>query len=415
MPAFVEQLEQLVVGDPEFSKLEAKLGRFCLFEAMNVVHGEVRLGNFLAAFLDPAGSHGYGPSVLRTLVMEALRAGQSHGVQTAGLSPLHAHIMAFERAEIVREFRHIDILVKLRQLNIAIAIELKIGSTQGPGQLAGYRSVMEQEFPNWRKLYIFLTVEDEEPADAEWIPLRYAQLVPAFEKLDGSGAASAAIEAFRAFIEMLKRHHVTDQQLEEIANGLWSRHKEALNFLMERRPDRLRGVLQTMAAEANLIIADLNKSGNFTFDASEPQTANILKFACLDWESLPHFKSGSGWTDSGRILLFEIKREGDEINAYLYLGPCSAEVRQTVALALLQGRKITKGRWLLIANEELYSERTGEIVDIQPVVTRNFARFCQSAAARFTPLLNRALNDLPRQPPASVENAVVHATAAISD
>lgn len=382
---------------------------------MNVVHGEVRLGNFLAAFLDPAGSHGYGQSVLRTLVMEALRAGQTHNVPTAGLSPLHAHIMSFDRAEIVREFRHIDILIKLRQLNIAIAIELKIGSAQGPSQLAGYRSVMEQEFPGWRKLYIFLTVENEEPADAAWIPLRYSQLVPAFEKLDDSGAASAAIGAFRAFIDMLKRHHVTDEQLEEIARGLWSRHKEALNFLMERRPDRLRGVLQTMAAEANLVVAELDKAGNFRFDASEPQTATILKFACLDWDTLPLFKSGSGWTDSHRLLLFEIKREGEKINAYLYLGPCSSEVRQAVALALLQERKITKGRWLLIANDELYSEKTDEIDDIQPLITRNFARFCQSAAARFTPQLTRALNDLPPQSPASAGSAAPPAAATVSD
>lgn len=391
MQDVLEQLERLVVADAEFSDLEARLGRFCLFEAMGVVHGEVRLGNFLAAFLDPAGSHGYGPAVLRALVMEALRAGQVNGVSTASLSPLHAHVMSFEHAQVVREFRRIDILVKLGQPKIAIAIELKIGAGQGDGQLARYRQVMEEEFPDWRRLYIFLTVGDEDPADIAWIPLRYSQIVPVFENLDGSGGDSAAIAAFRAFIDMLKRHHVSDDKLEELANNLWARHKEALNFLMERRPDRLRGIFQSLTAETRQITEEINRAGTFQFINEPSKHPSILRFACSAWDVLPRFKSGTGWTESGRILMFELKKEKESINGYLYLGPCAADIKSAISERLWPGQRVLKAQWIQIAKAVLYSEETNEAVEVLSSITKYFAEFCQSTALKVTPLLTTAL------------------------
>lgn len=391
MQDVLEQLEKLVVADPEFLELENRLGRFCLFEAMGVVHGEVRLGNFMAAFLDPAGSHGYGPTVLRALVMEALRAGQARDVNTASLSPLHAHVMSFEQAQIVREFRRIDIVVKLGQPKIAIAIELKIGASQSAGQLARYRQVMEQEFPDWRRLYIFLTVEDEDPADQAWIPLRYSQIVPVFEKVDGSGADSAATGAFRAFIDMLKRHHVSDDKLEEIANNLWARHKEALNFLMERRPDRLRGIFQSLAAETRQITEEINRSGTLQFINEPSKNSAILRFACSTWDILPRFSSGTGWTESGRVLLFEMKKEKESINGYLYLGPCPTDIKIAISDALWPGQRVLKSQYIQIEKAVLYSEEDGEIVEVINKITKHFAEFCQKTAVKFSPLLKAAL------------------------
>ena len=51
-PKLGTDLERLVVNNEDFVALEGRLGRFCPFEALNIIKGEVPLGNLLAVMLD---------------------------------------------------------------------------------------------------------------------------------------------------------------------------------------------------------------------------------------------------------------------------------------------------------------------------------------------------------------------------
>jgi hypothetical protein len=53
-----ELLERLVVDDEGFQHLEGLLSRFNVFEAMGVVHQEIRHSDFLRFLLDPNATHG---------------------------------------------------------------------------------------------------------------------------------------------------------------------------------------------------------------------------------------------------------------------------------------------------------------------------------------------------------------------
>ena len=53
-------LERFVVDNDDLLALESLIGRFNIFDALDIARVEIRHSNFLAFILDPAESHGQG-------------------------------------------------------------------------------------------------------------------------------------------------------------------------------------------------------------------------------------------------------------------------------------------------------------------------------------------------------------------
>ncbi|MGH2342013.1 PD-(D/E)XK nuclease family protein [Segnochrobactraceae bacterium EtOH-i3] len=386
-------LESLIIHDSDFSKIQNNFNRFCIFEATGIVHNEIRLGNFLATFLQPSGSHGYGSAVLRTLLMEALR--QSHRANAFegdihGLHPLKIHLMALENAIVLREYKNIDILIKISTENLVVAVELKIESKQGENQLSRYRKILDNEFKDWNKIYIFLTVHSEDPDDNAWIPLRYSNLIPALEKIEGISADPLANVTFHAFLDMFKRHHMTDPQLDEIASVIWSKHKEALEFLIERRPDIQGAIFKDLLHNIPPLVNRINSNpgSKFEFEASEPNKRDIIRFSCRQWDDLPGFRTGDGsWTKSCRLILFELKKQEKGINAFVYLGPGPQVLRDKIASAVLGRNLQNVSHWKILAQQEIFTENDDCGEDVSSYIAARMAGFCQQKAAELTLLI----------------------------
>ncbi|APT34988.1 hypothetical protein MCBMB27_05697 (plasmid) [Methylobacterium phyllosphaerae] len=398
LPIHIDALERLIVGDPAFVDLEKALGRFCLFEALNVVRGEVPLGNLLAAFLDPRQAHGFGARLLRTFLMEAVRAGRAAGIGTEGLAPLSVHLLDLDEAEVRREWHRIDILVRVRHAKLVVAVELKIGSRQGPSQLEGYRRTVEKEFggPGWRRLYVFLTVDPEDPLDKVWIPLRYQALVPALEQVKVPAGDAAASAALAGFLGMLRRHHVTDDALEEIARKLWASHRAALTFLADRRPDGMRGVFASLRDQVDEMAGRFAGLG-FTFVADQCSTTS-LRFACAEWDGLPGMMEAVKWTASNRLLLFELKRYGDRAVAELYLGPGTQQARGLFLAALAPYRHrqdLQPGNeWMCVAKKVILTPQPSEDLDLggtRESIIERFGTFCRETAVKLDPALRSSV------------------------
>src|SRR5262249_10582480 len=53
------------LADGRLTKLEARIGRFNIFDALGIARAEIRHSSFLAFILDPAESHGQGQLFLK--------------------------------------------------------------------------------------------------------------------------------------------------------------------------------------------------------------------------------------------------------------------------------------------------------------------------------------------------------------
>lgn len=393
-----KKLESLLIGNKLFSEIEKQFDVFCPFESMGVLRAEIRHGSFLSFMLNPFRPHGFGSRILRALLMVSSRSAREYAPLKAELSPLDVHLLELDDADVRREWRNIDLLISLRRQKVVIAIELKIDSSQHGNQLLRYRNTVQNHWsePGWKHIYIFLTKYDEEPDDPEfWIPVRLRDLTLELESvLDGVNADSDAEAMLRSYVRMLRRNHLSDERLEEISRKLWSEHHEALDFLMSRRPDALADVFSWLGANLELIASEnCSELGSFVTDTA---SQTIVRVAFKPWDSVPGFLT-SRWTDSRRLILFEIKREGARVSAFMYLGPGTTDDRQYFSNLLKDKRLHRPGAkvgddWMCIAKSVLFELRDGtdfEEKDAIKNIRSGFSTFLKKCVSNFDPIIRK--------------------------
>lgn len=403
--AIEQQLERLLLEDEQFANLERALGQFCPFDAMGIVRAEIRHGTFLSRMIDPHIPHGFGGSLLRALLMAAIRTARStEALNTQSVSPLTIHLLDFEDSIVFREWKNIDIVIESKVNQIVIAIELKINSYQSPGQLRRYRKIIDTEFPaDYKKLLIFLTKNEEIPEDLEvshWIPLALENLVQEFEKTVASeGGSQSARDMFLAYLAMLRREHVKNDYLDRLVRELWARHGTALTYLTERKPDALASLMEQIASRRDEIVEGLDDETKGTWEC-EDAFATIIRFAYRPWDKIENFQKAN-WTNSSRFLLFEIKREGNCISGCLYMGPGPDEYRKPIADKLkLHKLAHPKNRfgsiWTCLNKKKwLYDNSSDEHIDESAFnqVKQSFINFARESVDHFNPHLSTI--DLP--------------------
>lgn len=348
-----EQLEGLFIGNESFSQLESSLDVFCPFDAIGMVRQEIRHGSFLRFILDPKRPHGFGADCLRALMVATAAELRERGIES--IRPLDVHLMQLDAAWVPQnEYKSIDILVELTREQIVIAVELKIDATEHSGQLARYRKTVETDWPageGWRHIFLFLTKHGEEPSPEHgerWMALDLEDFADALEgALDKASGHPQAHDLVRAYVAMLRREHLTDKRLEDLARKLWAEHREALEYLSDRRPDTRAALLQDVYDRRDEVASALSNESGITLVADH-SSPNRIRFAIDDWDLVPGMQSGTGWKPSTRLLLFEIEKSGDSIISCKFeLGPGDAKARQAIFQALQQVGADVGGNWTL--------------------------------------------------------------------
>lgn len=169
----IAALERFVVENDDLLALEARLGRFNIFDALGITRAEIRHSNFLAFLLDPSESHGQGPVFLRALLMDLLKDAPR---EARPMSPVEIHSTDLRGVDVRREWKRVDVLITCKEPRFVVAIENKVDSGEHSNQLARYRAEIAAAFPGWPALHVFLTVGGEDPSDAAWMPYSYGDV-----------------------------------------------------------------------------------------------------------------------------------------------------------------------------------------------------------------------------------------------
>ncbi len=342
--------------------------------------------------LDPFRPHGYGASLLKAFLSAAVANPTQLPIHVP-LTGIETHLLDLGDAEIRREWRNIDLLIIISEIKLVVAIELKIDSMQHSDQLRRYRQTVEDQWAGWSHLFVFLTKNDEAPNDYEhWLPVKLSDLITSFEKRSvGQAADPLAAEMLTAYVKMMRRRHLEDRKIDEIVRKLWATHGEVLGFLADRRPDEVGEAFELLRDRTTDILTMLG--ANWVLDSVE---RSIIRFAYVPWDVLPGFQSGEGWGSGKRIILFELKRVGNELNGTTYLAPGNDGVRQRVATALASIGKIgRKGKWSLIEQRHFVRatiDMTADANQLAQAAKAAFAAYAKTLAAEIDPVVRQALS-----------------------
>jgi len=325
-------LEEFLMDIEILEPLERIISEFNVFEALGIIHTEIRHSKVLSWLLDPAENHGLGDYVLKKLIQTAgfLQYEQSESKQ---YDPLKLSLLDYRDFEVRREWKNIDILLLSKSNKLVVAIENKVWSKESKHQLKKYHNIVQVEFRDYDKLFIFLTPYGEEASDPDtWISMSYLSIIGIIEKALSlrKDALSERVRLFiEQYIETLRRYIVGDRELEQICRQIYNKHKKALDLIFEYKPDLYSDIsndLQEFIKNTpGLILDDSNKT--------------YIRFTTelLD----KHFgKNGSGWTSSNRLLLFEFQNRDNKLVLKLIIGPGDQETRERLYHAAVSHKEI---------------------------------------------------------------------------
>ena len=234
-----EELEALLVNNPALARLERYLGRFNPIRVMRMERMEIRHSAILAWLLDPQESHGLDNKFLRAFLGEALRGQSAMGSPTA-IDIAHADL----RDTVVRrEWQNIDILIHSDKNGWAFVVENKYDSKQHEGQLSKYiakvKTSLGSEGSGLTVRGIFLTLNDEEPADQRYVPINYeaiCRLLPCFIKQETHLLSPEVATFLQHYAEVIEEEVGVSSErdaMERLARQLYRENRKVFDFIWE--------------------------------------------------------------------------------------------------------------------------------------------------------------------------------------
>ena len=310
-------LESFVVDNPDLERLEALLDQFNLFEALGAVRVEVRHSDFLSFLLNPSQNHGLGDTFVKRVLQRSLSISS---VQNLPITPIDLDIWDLDELTVFREWQNIDILLVDERNHLVVIIENKVGSREHSGQLQRYWQITNQHYHNWNIVGLFLSPEGDQPSDDNYFPIDYTTICEILEKLVETRKSTLGpdvLVALNHYTQMLRRHIVSNSEIEQLAKRIYRKHKQALDLIYEYRPDQqesIREILENLIkSESRLILDHSSKS--------------YIRFGVNNWD-VPLLLEGEGWTRSKRMLLFEFANTPDRLALKFIIGPGPIETRQ---------------------------------------------------------------------------------------
>lgn len=266
----LQALERFIVENDDLLELEQHIGRFNIFDALRIVEREVKHSDFLAWLIDSNESHGQGGLFLRAVLMDLFKAARETGF-ACPVSPIELDGEELRGVEIRREWRNIDLLIRCDQPRFVVAIENKIRSGEHSNQLARYREIVETEFGDVPSMYVFLTVEGDEPSEEDWVPYGYRKLHGVLERVRGANETSIG-EDVRAFLDhylkLIRGRLMIDPEIVRLCQRIYKNHRQALQLIYEHAGSPAAGLLgriETAIAEHNGEWHIVSKTSNRVF------------------------------------------------------------------------------------------------------------------------------------------------------
>lgn len=357
-----EALEELVVDNPDLERLESLVDEFNIFEAIGMYRQEIRHSFFLKFLLDPTQSHGIGDIFLKRLLQKVLTEARGASLP---ISLIDLDVWDLDDTEVRREWNSIDILALNATNKLAIIIENKVDSDEHSDQLNRYWSIVEQQYPGWNILGLFLTPDGGPPSDDRYLSVSYVTVADLIDALSISRASALGNDLrtlLAHYTKMLRIHIVSDSEIDKLCLRLYQRHQRALDLIFERRPDRQKIIQEHIEAM-------VKATPNFEVDKSTK--TNIL-FIPRAWD-VPALLTGIRWSNKGRLMMFYFENRLEGVRLILQIGPGDSKMRRSLYdLANANKPPFTPSKnfspeWSRIFNKLIISKKMLEDADIADV------------------------------------------------
>lgn len=345
-----------LLKDELFDRLDLGLKNPNIFQVLRIAKNEIRHSNFLSWLLDPNQSHKLGDIFLKRFLREVFSSDKFSGIDQVDVEG-----MDLRSAVIHREWKNIDILITLD--NVVVCVENKVLSKEHSNQLKRYKDIIENQYPEHHKTFVFLTPEGDtsENESDTYEPISYEFIISSLERIKsvyGSSLNEQVKNYISDYITIIKRELMGTDELTELSKKIYQNHKELFDFIIERKPDVLdevRIIFDRLVEERGWILGSPGKS--------------YLRFTTPIISELTYINSNSnGWRNKESFLFeFVLNPSKNRMNSKTVISPSDSNYntqRLSEILMEIDGFKTPYGKKWLVNYQKLVKFPFSKIDDL---------------------------------------------------
>lgn len=321
MEASEKNIIQLIRELEALKQHESYPGGFNIFEAAGMVRQETRHSHFLGFLLDPKKPHGLGARFIKAIVLKVASINARNAISQLSilLNDYDDLIVKPEWTTSESKLR-IDLVAWSKNCESVFVIENKVDASAGKTQLADYEEMVSKcgRFDGYKKTYIFLTKNGDEPDSEHWLQLSYEDIISIILEMlgDNEGSVDAELKTMvRHYIELLRRHIVGDENLKNECSRILAKYRDVMDFVYEHGEQLGTGTEFKSAAE---------KFGSLYAPAIKELTKKPTQYAFVPSQILDKTRDCTGtpyWGQMRPIVMWFYLRGDNSLGLILEVGP----------------------------------------------------------------------------------------------
>ncbi len=325
---------------------------------------EIKHSKTLSWFLDPNENHSLNDQFIRRLIQKIINKNIN---VVKGLDAFDFSLIDYSSFVVKREWKNIDILIYSNDLKVVYAVENKVYATESKGQLNKYYRIINEEFKDYHKIFIYLTREGEDPSDINnWCIADYKMVIDALEEalnVNTEIINSKTNMIIKDYIAMIRRNFGMDNELKRTAQKIYLKHKKAFDLIFE--------VASTGHTQFSDFIKNWLKTNKekYAINYNDMYSTNsIIRFTTPYIDELFPFdeEKGDGW-GYGYSFMYEIAVSKDRIHVEGVLSNPLRPNSQKLADFVGTSTRVTKWRRimrakLILSDEDITEGMTDEVI-----------------------------------------------------
>ncbi len=215
-----KELKEFLDDIDSLNPIEEFARRVNVFNVLGLEKLETRHSFMLAWLFDPNENHGLGDRVLRGVIQHI--CGNIE--------------MDYSSFLIEREADHIDLLALSIKEKFLLCIENKIKAPETGDQLVTYKRLLDGKYPEFRKVYVFLSPNGRKSSDPEnWVSLCYTDVLNIIEKARTDLQTQTQSDLLiQSYMEMMTGDYKQEtEKSKEICHKVYQKHRKALNMIFD--------------------------------------------------------------------------------------------------------------------------------------------------------------------------------------
>lgn len=331
---FLKLLRGIESIESDFPQINSR--KINIFEAAGLVRQEIRHSKVLSYLLKPNESHGLGDLFFKKLITHPVISDASmYSGNSNCPSALKMAINDFDDLLVRPEDMQIDILMWSPRNKIVVAIENKVGASEGSNQLKRYivKIAEDARFKGYSRILLYLTPYGDAGSNEEWLAISYKLIIEILENITENSTNIETSLFVNHYIELIRKYIVKeeDEELKSACASLYEKHKNAFDLIIKNID------LGGSVSEA-IKNFEIKYKNSIVVNTS---SNNWLSFTPKHlYENMQNIALTKQWHKQNKPLVFFYSFYEDKIKLVLEVGPIKdLDVRNKLVTALFKHLK----------------------------------------------------------------------------